>query len=144
MLIRHHTQPWELLTELNNLLERPSQRDETSVETSRWLPAVDIKEEPDQFVLYVDVPGVDSAHIDIQMENNVLTIKGTREETKKEDKDSFHRIERIKGVFYRRFTLPNTADADQISAKTKQGVLEIVIGKKKLARARKIEIKAEK
>ena len=145
MLIRH--EPWDLLNELNNLFQnntnRASKRDDSKVESSRWLPAVDIKEEPNQFILYVDIPGVDPNHVDISMENNVLTIKGSREDTQKEDNHSYHRIERTKGIFYRRFTLPEPADAEQIKAKSKQGVLEIAIGKKKIAQSRKIQVDIE-
>lgn len=143
MLLRHD--PWDFLNELNNFLENTQKisRDDSKVESSRWLPAVDIKEELDQFKLYVDIPGVDSKNVDISMENNVLTIKGTREETQKEEKKSYYRVERLKGVFYRRFTLPDTADAEQINAKIKQGVLEVTIGKKKVAQSRKIEVKTE-
>jgi HSP20 family protein len=143
MLIRHD--PWDLLSELSHFLENTQKRprDDSKVESSQWIPAVDIKEEPDQFKLYVDIPGVDPKNIEVFMENDVLTIKGTREETKEEEKNNYHRIERVKGVFYRRFTLPETAGTEQIHAKTKQGVLEITIGKKKTTPSRKIEIKTE-
>ena len=147
MLIRHN--PLNLLNELNELSDllegngkRSSLRDDASkVEGSRWAPAVDIKEEPSQFIFYVDVPGVDPKAIEISMENNILTLKGAREEGHSIDaQNAYHRIERVKGLFYCRFTLPETADAEQIRAKSKNGVLEIVIGKKKIAQSRKIEV----
>lgn len=143
MLIRH--KPWDILNELSRILENDQKfsQDDSQVESSRWMPLVDIKEEGDHFKLFVDIPGVDPADIEISMENNMLSIKGSREETKNEDRKSYHRIERTKGMFYRRFTLPETADADNIHAKIKQGVLEIGIGKKKISQSRKIEIKNE-
>jgi HSP20 family protein len=143
MLIRH--EPWDILNELSRILENNQKfyPDDSQVESGRWMPLVDIKEEGDHFKLFVDIPGVDPSDIEISMENNMLSIKGTREETRKEDRKSYHRIERTKGMFYRRFTLPETADAENIHAKTKQGVLEIMIGKKNLSQSRKIEVKNE-
>jgi HSP20 family protein len=139
MLIRNNQ--WQLLNDLNSILDiglRP--RDDSNVESSRWIPAVDIKEEADKFILAVDIPGVNPADVEISMENNVLTLKGSREETINEGKQGYHRIERIKGSFYRRFTLPDTADAEQVTAKSRHGVLEVIIGKKKAMQVRKISI----
>lgn len=144
MLIRNN--PWQLLNDLNGILDssfRHKVPDDSHVESGRWIPAVDIKEEADKFVLSVDIPGVDPKDVEISMENNVLTIKGSREETLNEDKLTHHRIERIKGSFYRRFTLPDTADAEQVNAKSKHGVLELIIGKKKAVQARKITIETQ-
>jgi len=144
MLIRNN--PWQLLNDLNSILDtsfRPKVPDDSNVESGRWIPAVDIKEEADKFILAVDIPGVNPKEVEISMENNVLTIKGSREETIKEDKQGYHRIERIKGSFYRRFTLPDTADAEQVSAKSWHGVLEVIIGKKKAVQARKIAIETK-
>lgn len=144
MIIRRD--PFNLLNELNKIFEtqhRPFQQDDSAVESGNWLPAVDIKEEPDQFLLHVDVPGVSPDKIDVLMENNVLTIKGERSDIQKEDRKGYHRIERIRGSFYRRFTMPDTADSGQINAKVKQGVLEVRIGKKKTPENRKVQIKVE-
>lgn len=139
MLIRNN--PWQLLSDLNNIFDiglRP--KDDSNVESSRWIPAVDIKEEVDKFILKIDIPGVNPEDVEISMENNVLTLKGSREEAGNEDKQGYHRIERIKGSFYRRFTLPDTADAEYVTAKSKHGVLEVIIGKKKAMQARKIAV----
>lgn len=141
MLIR--TNPWQLLNDLNSILDtsfRTKITDDSNVESGRWIPAVDIKEEADKFILSVDIPGVNPKDVEISMENNVLTIKGSREQTTNEDKQGYHRVERIKGSFYRRFTLPDTADAEQVNAKSQYGVLELVIGKKKAVQTRKIKI----
>jgi HSP20 family protein len=141
MLIRNN--PWQLLNDLNSILDagfRPRLSDDSNVESSHWTPAVDIKEEADKFTLIIDVPGVNPKDVDISMENNVLTLKGSREDTTKEDKQGYHRIERTKGSFYRRFTLPDTADAEQVSAKSQHGVLEVTIGKKRAVQARKIVV----
>jgi HSP20 family protein len=142
MLIRNN--PWQVLSDLSSILDTGlgarKSADDSNVESSRWIPAVDIKEEADRFILAIDIPGVNPKEVEISMENNVLTLKGSREETTTEGKLGYHRIERIKGSFYRRFTLPDTADADQVTAKSRHGVLEVMIGKKKAEHARKIAI----
>lgn len=145
MLIRNN--PWQLLNDLNSILDtslRPNRApDDSNVESSRWVPAVDIQEKTDKFILAVDIPGVNPKEVEISMENNVLTIKGLRKESIDEDKQGYHRIERLKGSFYRRFTLPDTADAEHVSAKSHHGVLEVIIGKKKAVQARKITIETQ-
>ena len=113
---------------------------EASVRGS-WTPAVDIKEEEQGFVIYADIPGVSPEDIEITMENGVLTIKGERsvEHTEGDDK-SYKRVERVYGSFYRRFALPDSADAERISASGKNGVLEVIIPKKPVAQPRRIEV----
>ena len=143
--------PWtsfeKLSNELNTLFQNRSvarygDNDDSNVVTSRWTPAVDIKEEENQFVLFADIPGVDPKNIDITMEKNVLTVKGERSQETKEEKNGFKRVERVHGTFYRRFSLPDTADADRISAKGENGVLTITIPKKEKAQPRRINVAA--
>ncbi|HQW81869.1 MAG TPA: Hsp20/alpha crystallin family protein [Pseudomonadota bacterium] len=118
----------------------PETDDQSNVVTSQWQPRVDIKEEPKRFVIAADIPGVDPKDIEIHMDKGVLTLKGERSaETRSED-GKFTRVERVHGSFHRRFALPDTADAEQISASGKHGVLEIVIPKKADAAPRRIAI----
>lgn len=133
------SQEWDQLFDPGHSLE-----DSSLVETSHWAPAVDIKEEPTRFVLYADIPGVDPNDIEVFMENGILTIKGERITTKKEEKEGYTRVERSKGSFYRRFALPDTADSDKITAKGKDGVLEIIIPKKDKIPAKKISVQSKK
>ena len=115
--------------------------DGSSVVTSSWLPAVDIKEEDTRFVINADVPGIEPGDIDVTMDNGMLTIKGERRlETKSEGDDGYRRVERAHGTFYRRFSLPDTADAENISAKGANGVLEIRIPKKATVQPKKITV----
>ncbi len=117
--------------------------DESNVVTSRWAPAVDVKEEDARFVICADVPGVDPSDIDITMENGTLTIRGERKvETSDEARPGFRRVERVHGTFYRRFTLPDTADSEAISASGANGVLEIVIPKKAVVQPKRIQVNA--
>lgn len=116
--------------------------DESSVVTSQWAPRVDIKEESDRFVLYADIPGVDPADIDIQMDKGLLTIKGERSSVKTDEGENYSRIERSHGVFHRRFALPDSADPDGITAHGEHGVLEIVIPKRPETTPRRIQVGA--
>ncbi len=144
MLIRSN--PIQILKDLNSIfdssLQYPRSRDDTNVESGNWIPSVDIMEEPDKFLLLIDIPGVNPQDVEISMESNVLTIKGSRDAFHEEEKGNFHRVERLKGSFYRRFNLPDTADAEAITANAKRGVLNISIGKKKSQQVRKIKIDA--
>jgi len=138
-------EPWSTFSQFQNELSklfdrRLSSDDNSTVETSHWMPLVDIKEEANRFVLYADIPGVDPKDIEITMENGVLSIKGERTEEAREEKEGYSRVERRKGMFYRRFALPDTADPDNITAHGKHGVLEISIPKREKAKTRKIEV----
>lgn len=115
--------------------------DQSNVVTSQWTPRVDIKEEEKRFVILADIPGVDPKDIEVNMDKGILSIKGERKSESKEQNGKLTRIERSYGAFYRRFALPDTADAEGISANGKNGVLEISIPKKPEAAPRRIEIK---
>jgi HSP20 family protein len=108
--------------------------------TSQWAPRVDIREEDKRFVILADVPGVDPKEIEISMEKGILSIKGERKAESKEETGKLTRVERSYGAFYRRFALPDSADADGITAVGKHGVLEISIPKKPEVAPRKIEV----
>lgn len=115
--------------------------DESSAVTSRWAPAVDIKEESGRYVLRADVPGVEPKDIEITLEDGVLTIKGERTLEDKEEREGYKRVERAYGSFHRRFTLPDTADAERVSATGNNGVLEVTIPKQAKVQPRRIEVK---
>lgn len=133
-------EPWGLLSQLQRELERNVA--EGSTATAEWSPAVDIKEDANKFVIHADIPGVKPEEIDINMENGVLTIKGEKKSESKTEKEGYKRVERTYGSFYRRFSLPDTANAEAISASSKHGVLEIVIPKREAVLPKKINVKA--
>lgn len=114
--------------------------DQSSVVTSQWTPRVDIREEDKRFVILADVPGVEPKDIEVSMDKGVLSIKGERKSETREDGDKQTRVERFYGAFHRRFALPDSADADGISASGKHGVLEISIPKKAETTPRKIAV----
>jgi HSP20 family protein len=106
-----------------------------------WKPSIDVISTDDNYKIHADIPGVKTQDISITLDNNVLTIKGSREtETKKEDKNCTC-VERVSGDFYRRFTLPDDADYENISAEAQDGVLELILPKKKSQGGIKIDVK---
>ncbi len=88
---------------------------------------VDIKEDEKEFTVLADVPGIDPKDVEVSLHNNVLTIKGGR--SSESEPEDFKRRERIRGSFFRQFTLPASTDESAIRAKAVNGVLEIVIPK---------------
>jgi HSP20 family protein len=143
-------EPWNLLNELQREMNGMFGRrygltrgeQDTEVVTSDWVPAVDVKEEDNRFVIYVDVPGVDAKDIEVTMEKGVLSIRGERKNENIDQHEGYKRIERTRGSFYRSFALPDTADADSITAKGQNGVLEVVIPKVEPVQARKITVES--
>ena len=140
-------EPWHALRslrdEVNRMLEGTYQGDdESKVVTSRWTPAVDIKEEEDRFVIHADIPGVDPKDIEVTLEQGTLTIRGERKlETSDEDKEKgYKRVERVHGTFYRRFSLPDTADPEKVEATGRNGVLEVVIPKQPAVQPKRITV----
>lgn len=107
---------------------------------TEWQPAVDIREEAEQFVLQADVPGVDPETIQVSTDDGVLKIEGSRAGADESAEVSYSRRERARGDFQRSFHLPDTADVGNIQASHKQGVLEIVIPKRPEVTPRKIEV----
>lgn len=142
-------EPWSLFDVLQRDLDRmASRRSSTTTAADSeesiadWIPPVDVVEEEARFLLRADVPGVRPEDIDINMENGVLTVSGRRIAESTEQAQGVKRLERLSGTFYRRFSLPEAANADEVSAKCAHGILEIVIPKQPEAKARRITVKA--
>ena len=143
MAVINHYEPWIWLTQLQNELERsrvPAAGDSSTVATAQWAPAVDIKEEKDRFLLQADLPGIKPDDIDITMEKGLLTIKGERNTEANDESEGYARIERKHGSFYRRFSLPDTADEEGITAVSHHGVLDISIPKAVEVQPKKIAV----
>lgn len=138
-------EPWSLLSQLQKELERSQdvQSSESSVSTAEWTPAVDIKEENDKFIVYADIPAVKPEDIEINMDAGVLTLKGEKKTEARTEKEGYKRVERAYGSFYRRFSLPDSANGEAISAKCKNGVLEITIPKREAIKPKRINVVAE-
>jgi len=125
---------------LDRFFEPDENSDQSNVVTSEWAPRVDICEEGKRFVIEADIPGVDPKDIEINMDKGVLSIRGERKSERKVEEGNYTRVERSRGVFHRRFALPDSADPDGISATGKNGVLEISIPKRPETTPRKIQI----
>jgi HSP20 family protein len=107
-----------------------------------WTPAVDILEAENEITIKAELPGIDPKNITVNVDNNVLTLKGERRFEKEEKKENFHRVERTYGTFSRTFALPTFIDPATVRADYKDGVLKILLAKKETAKARNIEVKA--
>jgi len=137
-LVRY--EPWSMLSQLRREMDR-AMGDEHFSAASDWVPAVDIKEDEKNFTITADLPGVNAKDIEVHAENGMLTIRGERESEKKEEREGYKRIERSYGSFFRRFSLPDTADTDKIGAQADNGVLTITIPKHAKVLPKKIEVK---
>jgi len=116
--------------------------DDNGSSVADWRPAVDIVEEKERFVLRADIPGVKADDINVSMEKGVLSLSGERHKESSEEVDGMQRLERSSGKFYRRFSLPESANPEAISAKSANGILEITIPKQEQVKARKISVAA--
>jgi HSP20 family protein len=131
-----------LQSEINRLFSSFGDNESTGA-TASWVPNVDIEEYTDRFHLYVDLPGVNPADVEITLDNGVLTISGERRFAAEAAEQKLNRrVERVQGQFYRRFALPDTVDADNVRATGVNGVLEIRIPKQAKAQPRRIEVAA--
>jgi HSP20 family protein len=108
-----------------------------------WSPAVDIYETENELVLKADLPDVNQKDIDVRVENQTLTISGSRNFEKSEDKKGYHRIERSYGNFVRSFAIPNTFDTENIKAEFHNGVLSVTLAKKEAAKPRQVKIEVK-
>ncbi len=109
---------------------------------TQWTPAVDIIEETDRFVVRTDLPGVNPEDIDVSMDNGVLTVSGGRQAPELAEESSVRRSERSNGRFLRSFTLPETADAERVTAKSGNGILDITIPKLAQVQPRRVTVQA--
>ena len=108
--------------------------------TRRWIPAMDLVETKDDFVLRADLPGIGDADVSIEVENNVLTISGERKAEHEERHEGYYRIERATGSFARSLSLPEGIDPDAVTAAFDNGVLTVRVPKPVQAKPRRVKI----
>lgn len=143
-LARYET--WDALHQLHRQINRVFDTQAAangaadSSATADWVPPADVAEYKDRFVLQFDVPGVNTAAIDITLDQGVLTISGQREQEAALADVERTRLERPQGRFHRRFTLPDTVDASAVKATGRNGILEVTIPKQPKAQPRRIEV----
>ncbi|MCE2436823.1 MAG: Hsp20/alpha crystallin family protein [Pseudomonadales bacterium] len=146
-IVRHD--PWNTAFSLNadvsRWLEgmmRPRVGDPRSL--SNWVPAADVREESDSFVINADIPGVKLADIEVTMEDGVLSIKGERKLAQQSESDRYiSRVERVHGTFMRSFQLPDSADPERVTASGRDGELSVRIAKREARVPRRIEVHAQ-
>ena len=107
-----------------------------------WVPAVDVKETDNELRLSFDLPGMKEEDISIEIQDNVLSVSGEREERREESREGFRRMERRFGRFARSFPLPAGVSEDKIQASYDNGVLEIRVPKPKDHEPRRVQIGA--
>ena len=139
---RIYRNPWDAMHEFRTELDRMlSTRSDNDGDTAtNWVPPINIQEGGDAYEVSADLPGVNPKDIEISLEGGILTIQGKRETESKDEGQGYTRTERIFGSFYRRFTLPNTADVENITARTEHGVLKLHVPKKVAALPKKITV----
>ena len=139
---------WEPFRELVTLQDRmnrlfresyPEGREE-ALTTSTFAPPVDVYEDEHSITLKIEVPGIDEKDIDVRLENNTLTVHGERKFEKEEKEENYRRVERQYGSFTRTFTLPNTVDAEKVTANYDKGVLKVQLAKKSEAKPKQIKV----
>jgi HSP20 family protein len=144
---------WEPVRELNTIQNEMNRLFNTFFETTggqggtpaagrRWLPAMDLAESGDEFVLRADLPGLSEDDVNIEFEDNVLTISGERKSEHEERKEGYYRLERASGSFSRSLTLPEGVDPEKVQASFDRGVLEVRIPKPEQRKPRKVTISA--
>ena len=137
-----HYKPANLFNQFNDEMNRyfSLTREGAANQEHDWMPAVDIREEDNRYLLTADIPGVDRKNVEITLEKGVLTVKGERSSKTEVSEEGYRRRERTYGTFMRQFTLPETVDTGSISAAVKDGVLEIEIPKQDKPEPRRITV----
>jgi HSP20 family protein len=141
---------WEPLRELNTLQSEMNRLFNTVFDAPsgagnggtlrRWMPAMDLLESGDHFVLRADLPGMSEDDVKIELEDATLTISGERKAEHESDGEGYYRVERASGSFQRSLTLPKGVDPEAVSASFDRGVLEVRIPKPEERKPRRIEI----
>lgn len=127
--------PFTVLRELDRVFDQPGSRT-----TDNWAPRTDVFTEGDHFVIRAEVPGVDADSLEVTVEAGVLSITGERSFTNEMTEEGYHRKEIFEGRFRRSVTLPDAFDAEQITASSEAGILEVRVAKKPEVLPKKINV----
>jgi HSP20 family protein len=139
---------WEPLRELGTLQSEMNRLFNTVFDSPggnggtlrRWMPAMDLLETADSFVLRADLPGMGEEDVNIELEDSTLTISGERKTEHESSEEGYYRVERASGAFHRSLTLPKGVDPEAVTASFDRGVLEVRIPKPEARKPRKIQI----
>jgi HSP20 family protein len=108
-----------------------------------WSPAVNILERKDAIVITADLPGLKAEDVDVTVDNSVLTVRGERRLEEASEGETYHRVERVYGVFERTFTLPNSVDVNRIDAKFRNGEMVVTLPKREESKPRAVKVAVE-
>ena len=142
---------WEPVAELNTIQNEMNRLFNTFFDpsaptgrgngtTRRWLPPMDLVETPDHYVLRADLPGLSDGDVNVQLEDNVLTISGERKAEHQDQQEGYYRLERAFGAFSRSLTLPDGVDPDGVQGNFDRGVLEIRVPKPEQKKPKTVQI----
>ena len=143
---RESSNLWSMQREINRLFDHffeGGTQDDRTLGLSMWTPAVDIAEHDSEYLVNIELPGVNKDDVKITLESNILTIRGEKKQEKDEKNDNYRRVERSYGSFQRSFTLPVMVKSDKIDASYKDGILSIVLPKAEEAKPKQIEVKVK-
>jgi HSP20 family protein len=110
--------------------------------TGAWSPAVDMYESDQALTVKAELPGFSKDDVQVEIKDNVLTLKGERKREHEVKEEQYHRVERAFGAFRRSFVLPALIDADKAEATFKDGVLELKLPKAEEAKPKRVSITA--
>jgi HSP20 family protein len=147
MISMNREDTFSTLSSLQERVNRLFQSNSPGMENSNltsWAPAVDIYEAENELVVNVDLPGIDEKDLDIQVENDMLSIRGERKFDQKVNEDHFLRIERTYGSFSRSFGLPNTVNKEAVKAHYRNGVLTVELPKRAESKPKQIRVNVTK
>ncbi len=108
-----------------------------------WVPAINILEREDAIVIQADLPGLKAEDVEVTVEEGTLNIRGERKLEETNEGETYHRVERLYGVFERSFTLSNSVDTGKIDARFKNGEMTLTLPKKEESKPRSVKIKVE-
>jgi HSP20 family protein len=125
----------------NTFFDHPTSAGRGGAPGQRWIPAMDLVETGDHYVLRADLPGLTEEDVNVELLDNVLTISGERKAEHGTQQEGYYRLERAFGAFSRSLTLPEGVNADAVQARFDRGVLEVRIPKPEQKKPRQVQIK---
>lgn len=144
---------WDPWRDMSTLQERVNQLFEDASPAGRgreeapgsalWSPSVDIYETDEAVVMKAEIPGVAKDQVSVEVKDGLLTLRGERKFEKEVKEENYHRVERSYGSFQRSFTLPTSVDQEKIGASLVDGVLEVRLPKRKVAKPKQIQVKVD-
>ena len=138
-----HRNAWGLSNRMNQIFDEffaPLAAKTAEPAFADWNPSADVYEEDAHYVIKAELPGVDRKNIHVDVENNVLVLKGERAEDKEVKEENYYRKEMARGTFQRSFALPEGVNADAIAADYKDGILKITVPKPESKQPKKITV----